>query len=68
MSLHVRSRVRVKALGLTGVVDAVRADDSPEAQDIFTVVLDDPKATPDGLYYARDFELEELGQVVKPTL
>lgn len=51
-------KVRDKSIGLTGEILRIRFDDAGD--EIFTIVLDDPKATPDGLLLARRFELEWL--------
>lgn len=42
-------------IGKTGTVIRIRFDSRGES--LITVSLDDPTATPEGLYIARDFEL-----------
>lgn len=51
-------KVEIKGMGLMGWIPKVRFDDNGQA--IYTVMLDDPKATPDGLFYARSWELTWL--------
>ena len=45
-------------IGEPGTIKSIREDD--RGQDIYTLDLDDPTATPDGWYVARDFELKPL--------
>lgn len=49
----------VQVNGLTGKILRVRMD-TPDNEPIVTVQLDNPAATPDGLYYARVEEIEFL--------
>ncbi len=53
------SKVIVKSLGVEGTIKKIRKDDRGE--EIFDIKLDDPSATPDGMYIAREFELETAG-------
>lgn len=52
--LEVGDRV-LTDIGTTGVITRIRFDSRGER--LITVYLDDPTATPEGLYIARDFEL-----------
>lgn len=45
-------------IGEPGTIKSIREDD--RGQDIYTLDLDDPTATPGGWYVARDFELKPL--------
>jgi hypothetical protein len=47
-------RVRLKGIG-TGFIHEIRSDARGEL--IYTIFLDNPNATPTGLYYARRHEL-----------
>lgn len=46
--------------GYTGVIYGIRMDDRGDA--IYTVVLDDPSITLDGLFYTRVFEIRRRPQ------
>lgn len=48
-------KVEIRGMGLIGWITKVRFDDAKQA--IYTVLLDDPNATPDGIFYARAGEL-----------
>lgn len=51
-------KARDKSTGLTGTPVRIRWDDQMVA--IYTIQLDNPMATPDGLLYAREYEVEWL--------
>lgn len=51
----------VEVIGIgTGVVQKIRFDDGG-VRPIYTIKLDDPELTPDGLFYARREELKWRG-------
>lgn len=50
--------VLVLPVNLLGTVKKIRFDNSNKA--IYTIFTDDEKATPDGVYYARVFELKRV--------
>ena len=53
---NLNDRVVVLGLDLVGTVTKVRVDD--QGDPIYTVMLDSPSATPDGIFYARECEIK----------
>lgn len=58
MTIVMPDKVEIPGIG-TGVIIRARQDDN--GVPIYTVKLDDPHATPTGLYYARAEEFKTLG-------
>jgi len=57
MKFEINDRVEVIGIG-SGVIINIRFDD--RAQALYTVALDDAKATPSGMFLARDVELRRI--------
>lgn len=52
--------VLILSIDVMGTIKKTRYDSSKKA--IYTVFTDDPAAVPDGVYYAREFELKAIGE------